>query len=137
MEEVVPVYEKDRCDEAVLSERLKSWRKKTGGRLKAEAKAKTPQVSPYMSQWHTYGMHRYRTANEDSTVYYIDETRGIRKKIVDRRGNIIGFPGIKREDFWIKEVFPQQPQAADPLLYQILRGETAGSSCCGRSRGGG
>lgn len=92
----------------MLIEWIKSLWKQAGGRPEAEAEPGPPQVSPYMSQWYTYGMHQYRTADEDPTVYYIDEDRGIRKKIVDKQGNIIGFPGIKREDFWIKEVSPNR-----------------------------
>ena len=81
---------------------------------------KTAQVFPYMSQWHTSGMHRYRTANEDSTVYYIDETRNIHKKIVDKYGNILGFPGVKQEDFWAREVSPDslKPQIRFPTDFE-------------------
>lgn len=81
---------------------------------------KAAQVSPYMSQWHTSGMHRYRTANEDSTVYYIDETRDIHKKIVDKYGNILGFPGVKQEDFWAREVSPDslKPQIRFPTDFE-------------------
>lgn len=85
---------------------------------------KAAQVSPYMSQWHTSGMHRYRTANEDSTVYYIDETRNIHKKIVDKYGNILGFPGVKQEDFWTREVPPGrlEPQIRFPTDFEMRDG---------------
>ena len=62
----------------------------------------TPAQSaePHWSVQYTYGMHRYRSVGEDSTVYYIDEARGIRKMIVDKYGNIQNFPGFQKEDFW-------------------------------------
>lgn len=40
----------------------------------------------------------------DSSVYFVDENRGIRKMLVDTGGNIRNFPGILKEDFWVKEV---------------------------------
>ena len=64
------------------------------------------EESPYVRPWHTFGNHIYRTATEDPTVYYIDENRNIRKKIVNNMGFILNFPGIQKEDFWIKEVSP-------------------------------
>ena len=51
-------------------------------------------------------MHMYRTADEDSSVYFVDETRGIKKMLVDSKGNICNFPGMVKEDFWTKEVAP-------------------------------
>ena len=59
---------------------------------------------PYLTQTVVFGMHMYRREGEDSTVCFVDEKRGIRKKLVDANGNILRFPGIVREDFWIKEV---------------------------------
>lgn len=61
-----------------------------------------PPKPPYLTAWYTYGMHMYRRANEDSTVYYVDEARGIREMVVDKYGNIQHFPGIIQEDFWVK-----------------------------------
>lgn len=40
-------------------------------------------------------------------IIYVDENRGTRNTIVDSSGNIHNFPGIVKEDFWIKEVFPR------------------------------
>lgn len=61
-------------------------------------------VPPYLTQTVVFGMHRYRTAEEDSTVYLVNERLGIRKKLVDSLGNIQNFPGIIKEDFWLEEV---------------------------------
>lgn len=54
----------------------------------------------------TFGMHMYRRKDEDASVYFVDENRGIRKMIIDFYGNIQNFPGIVKEDFWVKEVAP-------------------------------
>ena len=40
----------------------------------------------------------------DSSVYFVDENRGIRKMLVDPTGGIRHFPGIIQEDFWVKKV---------------------------------
>lgn len=61
-----------------------------------------PPREPYLTAWYTYGMHRYRTREEDSSVWYVDEARGIREMVVDKFGNIQHFPGIVKEDFWVK-----------------------------------
>jgi len=71
-----------------------------------EEAPKTPQP-PYLTETVIFGMHPYRTAGEDSSVYFVDESRGIRKMLVDSRGNIQNFPGILREDFWVREVAPR------------------------------
>lgn len=52
----------------------------------------------------TSGMHRYRQLGEDSTVYFVDENRGIQKTLVDSLGRIQDFPGIVEEDFWVKKI---------------------------------
>ena len=36
----------------------------------------------------------------DSSVYFVDENRGIRKMLVDESGVICSFPGIVKESFW-------------------------------------
>lgn len=59
---------------------------------------------PYVSQWYTYGMHMYRSADEDSSVWYINQEKGIRKLVVDKFGKILDFPGIQKEDIWTKNV---------------------------------
>ena len=78
----------------------------------AAPKAPTPRESPYLTETVVFGMHRYRHAGEDSTVYFVDENRQIRKKLVDVNGRILRFPGIIREEFWAKEVSANalQPQ---------------------------
>ena len=65
-----------------------------------------PAAAPYLTQTVIFGMHPYRTADEDSSVYFVDEARGIRKMLVDSRGNIRNFPGMIREDFWVDAVAP-------------------------------
>lgn len=37
-------------------------------------------------------------------IIFVDENRGIQKTIVDNRGRIHKFPGIVKEDFWVKSV---------------------------------
>ena len=79
----------------------------------AKPAAETPQKqepsrteSVYLTKTVTFGMHPYRSADEDSSVYFVDENRGIRKMIIDVHGNIQNFPGMVREDFWVKHVAP-------------------------------
>ena len=60
--------------------------------------------TPYLTQPVIYGMHMYRRPGEDSSVYFVDEERGIRKMLVDQEGNIQNFPGIIMENFWVEEV---------------------------------
>lgn len=67
----------------------------------------TPPKPPYLTETVTFGMHPYRRADEDSSVYFVDEVRGIRKMLVDPQGNIQNFPGVVREEFWTKHV-PQR-----------------------------
>lgn len=62
--------------------------------------------SVYLTATVTFGMHPYRRADEDSSVFFVDENRGIRKMIIDSRGNIQNFPGVIKEDFWVKHVAP-------------------------------
>lgn len=40
----------------------------------------------------------------DSTVYFVDEIRQIRKLLVDANGVIRNFPGIQKEDFWVRQI---------------------------------
>lgn len=58
---------------------------------------------PYLTPRYTYGNHLYRSRGEDASVYFVDEARGIRKMIVDFNGWIQDFPGIIKEDFWVKQ----------------------------------
>lgn len=61
-------------------------------------------VAPYLTAYYTYGMHMYRSQGEDSSVYYVDESRGIREMVVDKQGVIQHFPGIVKEDFWVNQL---------------------------------
>ena len=78
----------------------------------AESRELLPKTSSkhtepaYLTQTVIFGMHPYRSADEDSSVYFVDENRGIRKMLTDSRGNIQNFPGMIKEDFWAKEVAP-------------------------------
>lgn len=72
-----------------------------------------PPAEPHWSVHYTYGMHLYRSANEDSTVYYIDAARGIHKMIVDKFGNIQNFPGFQNVDELAKLV---EPRYLKPLI---------------------
>ena len=67
-------------------------------------KATEQKKTPYLTQPVIYGMHAYRRPGEDSSVYFVDEERGIRKMLVDQEGNIQNFPGIIMENFWVEEV---------------------------------
>ena len=72
--------------------------------LKKQEPKRTEPV--YLTETVTFGMHPYRSADEDSSVFFVDENRGIRKMIIDSRGNIQNFPGVIKEDFWVKHVAP-------------------------------
>lgn len=51
---------------------------------------------PPLTRWETFG--------RGEPVYFIDESRGIRKPIVDLNGNICNFPGFAQEDLWVSQV---------------------------------
>jgi len=67
-----------------------------------------------LTQTVVFGMHLYRRPDEDSTVYFVDEKRNIKKKLVDKMGKILNFPGIEKEEFWTKEV--TSPNAFQPQI---------------------
>ena len=83
--------------------------------------------SAALSRSFVFGNHLYRTAGEDSTVYYTDESRGIRKMLVDHIGNIQDFPGIHKEDFWLRRVSGNflKPQIRFRTDFVILDGQFA------------
>lgn len=58
--------------------------------------------SVYLTSSVTFGMRR----GEDCSICFVDENRGVRKVIVDSSGIIQNFPGIVKEDFWVKHVAP-------------------------------
>ena len=64
----------------------------------------TDVKKPYLTKTVVFGMHAYRRKGEDSSVCFVNETRGVRKKIVDSVGIIHRFPGIVKEDFWLRYV---------------------------------
>ena len=51
---------------------------------------------PPLTRWETFG--------RGEPVYFIDESRGIQKPIVDYNGNICNFPGFAQEDLWVSQV---------------------------------
>ena len=51
---------------------------------------------PPLTRWETFG--------RGEPVYFIDESRGIQKPIVDLNGNICNFPGFAQEDLWVSQV---------------------------------
>ena len=89
------------------------WKKKRNPEPESIAENVVPEKTKqknsdpvYLTRTVTFGMHPYRSADEDSSVFFVDEVRGIRKMIIDSRGNIQNFPGVVKEDFWVKEVAP-------------------------------
>lgn len=60
----------------------------------------TQPETAYLSTYVTFGMHAYRTKNEDCSVYYIDNTRGISRMVIDQNGQFCDFPITVTEDFW-------------------------------------
>lgn len=69
----------------------------------APVKPAPPQTTPrqtepvYLTQTAVFG-------RGDSSVYFVDENRGIKKLLVDSAGNIRHFPGIVEEPFWAGKV---------------------------------
>lgn len=57
-------------------------------------KAEEEVQGPSLSQWVTYGAHKYRTAGEVLRVDFTNAERGVRRTIVDDQGRILDFPGI-------------------------------------------
>ena len=68
--------------------------------------------TPYLTQPVIYGMHAYRRPGEDSSVYFVDEERGIRKMLVDQEGNIQKFHIVDNLCNKLAEILAKQ------LLYQ-------------------
>ena len=71
-----------------------------------ETKSLHKPEAVYLTQTVIFGMHLYRREGEDSSVFFVDENRGIRKMLVDSRGNIQHFPGIVQAEFWVSQVAP-------------------------------
>ena len=65
------------------------------------------QKSPYLTQTVVFGMHQYRRPGEDSSVYFVDEKRGIRKMLVNSTGVIQKFPGFQDKEKLAKLVDPK------------------------------
>ncbi len=58
----------------------------------------------YLSDSVTLGLHAHRTQGEDCSVYYMDDSRGIRRMVVDGQGQFCDFPVIITEEFWVREL---------------------------------
>lgn len=74
-----------------------------------------PQTSkryPF-TKCYTYGMHLYKTVGENPTVKFIEEKTGQRKTIVDRKGRIVGFPGIEKGN-WVDAL--ESEQCLEPVI---------------------
>lgn len=72
--------------------------------------APVPQpAGPHMSASYTYGCH----ACEDPTVFFLNPSQGIRRKIVDKDGCILNFPGVETAPFWADLL---SPNALQPLI---------------------
>ena len=70
------------------------FKKKTAG----ETPVKQQVTGPYLTETVVFGMHQYRTRDEDSSVFFVDEDRKIRKMLVDSMGKIKNFPGIEDKE---------------------------------------
>ena len=92
--------------------RLFGGKKKSAGSAQKTPEAAPEPTGPYLTQTVVFGMHPYRRKGDDSSVFFVDKTRGIRKMLVDTYGNIQNFPGILQEEFWVKRVTPNsmEPQ---------------------------
>ena len=86
---------------------------------------------PTLSQWVTYGAHRYRSSDEVIRVVFEDAPRGISRTIVDDEGNIRDFPGIEADALarlpggkmepWIQfhTVFERQPDGQILMIWEV------------------
>ena len=89
---------------------MKFWDRFKSARKKKQPREEVPEVpqdpGPHMSVYYTYGTHIYRRPGDDPTVYFLNPSLGIKKKIVDKDGIIQDFPGVKTEEFWAKDLGP-------------------------------
>lgn len=79
-----------------LSALLKS-RKKPVARTAASTAAPSNRSGVYLTETVIFG-------RGDSSVYFVDTERGIRKMLVNDTGCFQNFPGVIKEDFWVREV---------------------------------
>lgn len=56
-------------------------------------------TKPHMTEYVVFG-----DAGRNNTVRFVDESRGINRKLVDEAGNILHFPSIEKEKFWTKKL---------------------------------
>lgn len=77
------------------------------------AKQEKKRESPYLTRTVVFGMHQYRRPGEDSSVYFVDEDRDIRKMLVDSVGRIQNFPGVKDREVLEKNV---EARAIEPQI---------------------
>ena len=77
-----------------------------------EKTKKMPERYPF-TEWYTYGMHMYKTKNEDPTVEFVEESTGRRRTLVNESGKIVGFPGIEMGD-WAEDL--TDPKCLAPVV---------------------
>lgn len=65
---------------------------------------KKPAANPAAHTTPVYLTETVVFGHGDSSVYFVDENRRIRKMLVDTTGGIQHFPGIIKENFWVKKV---------------------------------
>ncbi|MCM1326408.1 MAG: hypothetical protein NC094_03420 [Bacteroidales bacterium] len=81
-------------------------RKYPSDRIRASESGVIPEKPPF-TRWVTFGRHFYRQTDEECDVEFVDKNAGIRKTIVDSRGNIVDFPGMEKGE-WIKYLNSEQ-----------------------------
>lgn len=59
---------------------------------------KSPQEKTYLSKYLIRSPHSDVMFIKDFTVFFVNEEKGLRKKIIDRDGTILEFPGIEYTD---------------------------------------
>ena len=95
----LPVEDSGKVDDTMgLLEKLFKRKDSKGIEEKPELPKAPIAEHPPLTQWVTYG--------RGEPVYFIDESRGIQKPIVDPDGNICSFPGFVQEDLWVSQVDP-------------------------------
>lgn len=62
-------------------------------RILGKGKSSEPSA-PELNRWYSYGF----THPDESEIIFTNPARKIRRTIVDKYGNILGFPGVENED---------------------------------------
>lgn len=64
---------------------------------------KIPEGFPFTA-FYTHGAHRYRRPGERVDVSFVDPQTGVSRRIIDNMGNICNFPGMIKEESWVRKV---------------------------------